>query len=701
MAYYSQPIASTSTMSTNSSPSSAQYYASSSMDVEEYYFNEDPNSVLSFETTKVVIDDENCTISFRLNKDLAESGEYDYKFLAFDSLNSDVFHEFKRDNPTKEWEKVFFSNSSGKHLKKQKVELGGEDIVLITGGITSEFTSIKIENFIVDTCFHGIFIFFNKEDKKYSSWIINYSHEGKTLESEFPIHDLRVGRDGELGRWIQEKPRFLLEAPMIRFYTTPYDDDTLGLIISVDVYTLLKKNSWNANLLTTEEINSSIKDVQIIKYKFKNKKKENILDDPSEKITLNRIDLNTSNNMGIVSYVARDGNFTQRRDYEYEFLITIEDPSRNKVEKMFEELKVIHENLFSIKSGKAGLDSAKKYFAEIISLAALWYDAYTSEDLGHRHVYTMNPDGSGTSLLACNPSAKEICHQHDLHTGIVTVAQSSCYPKCKDEYGTGGVPPHGHTLMSRGGLPRSFAFVHRLAEDASLTMAPENIDNVLFLLNKFLAVVEQEMTRRKDQYVDGTIKIAQNSKNKGTNVFFSEKASIKILATDDKEPLVVTAGAGESPIGLRHLSTTQVGNLLTTPLQQADSFITLAKPPLYQIKTFKEDISYAAIGSDTEYTELSKSPANFISTTIANTRYSKETAYSETFSSEEIVFEEAPSSFVGLEILTGYSTNKNLIGFEHVWEDIGLATIPDSGFNLVRIKNKEVITNKYFVLSNI
>ncbi len=701
MSYHSQPIMPTSTVSTKSATSSTQYFVSSSMDVEEYYFNEDPNSILSFETTKVTIDDKNCTINFRLDKDLAESGEYDYKFLAFDSSNSDVFHEFKRDNPTKEWKKVFFSDSLGKHLKNQKVKLGGKDIVLITGGITSELTSIKVDNFIVDTCFHGIFIFFNKEDKKSSSWIVNYSHDGRALESEFPIYDLRVGLDGEQGRRIQEKPRFLLEAPLIRFYTTPYDDDTLGLIISVDVNTILKKNSWNANLLTTEELNSSIKDVQIIKYKFKNKKRENISEDPSEKITLKRVDLNTSNNMGIVSFVARDGNFLRRRAYEYEFLITIEDLSRNKVGKIFEELKTIRENLLFIKSGNVGIDSAKKSFAEIISLAALWYNAYTSEDNGHKHVYTMNPDGSGTSLLACSPLAEEICHQHDLVAAAVATAQSSCYPKCKDEFGSPGLPPHEHTLMGAGGLPRSFAFVHRLATDASLSIAPENIDDVLFLLNKFLAVVEQEMVLKKDQYVDGTIKMAQNSKNKGTNVFFSEKANIKISANDDKESPILVDGAGESPTGLRHLSITQIQNLLTTPIQQADSITTSARPPLYQIKTFKEDILFATTGTDTEYSELSKSPANFSNTMITNTRYSKETAYKETFLKEEIVLGAALSGFVELEILTGYSTNKNLIGFQPIWENIGAASILDSGFNLVRIKNREVITNKYFVLSNI
>jgi len=86
---------------------------------------------------------------------------------------------------------------------------------------------------------------------------------------------------------------------------------------------------------------------------------------------------------------------------------------------------------------------------------------------------------------------------------------------------------------------------------------------------------------------------------------------------------------------------------------------------------------------------------------ITNTRYSKETAYKETFLKEEIVLGAALSGFVELEILTGYSTNKNLIGFQPIWENIGAASILDSGFNLVRIKNREVITNKYFVLSNI
>ena len=173
------------------------------------------------------------------------------------------------------------------------------------------------------------------------------------------------------------------------------------------------------------------------------------------------------------------------------------------------------------------------------------------------------------------------------------------------------------------------------------------------------------------------------------------------MATNEEKPLILTTGTGESPTGLRHLSTTQIGNLLTTPLQQADSIVTSAKPPAYQIKTFKEDILFALIGSDTEYNELSKSPANFTNTMVANSRYAKEVTYEEAFLNEEIIFEEEPSNFVGLEILAGYSTNKYLTGFQHIWEDIGVASIPNSGFNLVRIKNKEVITNKYFVLSNI
>ena len=161
MAYYSRPSTSTSTMSTSTPGASMNYAASSSMNSEEFYFSDDENSV-DFRTMAVSIDDRNCVVDFEINKGLAEGGQYEYKFLAFDDSSSEAYHTFDRENPTEEWKEIFYSHSPQKHLTR-KVVLSGQEIVLMTGPITSQFTSVGLEDFIVKRCFHGIFIFVNNK----------------------------------------------------------------------------------------------------------------------------------------------------------------------------------------------------------------------------------------------------------------------------------------------------------------------------------------------------------------------------------------------------------------------------------------------------------------------------------------------------------------------------------------------------------
>jgi len=698
MAYHSQSTAQAST-------TSMQYFASSSMNSSEFYFSDDRNSV-NFETVGITINDKNCAISFKINKKLAEGEQYSYKFLAFDDSNSDIYHSFDRENPTEEWQNIFYSHMpSDPGLRRarrrrgpEKVNLANREVVLITDKITSEFTSIEIEDFNVKACFHGIFIFFNKQQEAYSSWIVNYSHDEKIIKTNFSVEDIRTGAEEEFGRLPDSPSRRLLAAPLIKFYTTPYEDKTLGIIIFVDVGAFLQEKSWNSELLTAEEIISSVKNIEIIRHRLKNIKKENLVDAPSERVDLTRVDFNVPDSRGIVSYVARDSDYLTRREYEYEFSITIEDPSRKKVEKIFNELKSIHEALFSVKRGRIGMGTAKKYFAQIIDLASLWHKARTSVDDDHDHVYTVNPNNTGKALLACSPESTQICHQHIINDGVVEEAQSSCYPDCKDRFGVSGVPPHTHILSSSKGLPNSFAFIHKLATDTNLRLTMKNVEDVLVVLEGFLYVIELELPTQLNK-----LKLTQNSANTSANVLFSEQRSIKLPAVSADKSTILPIGDGESITGLRHIAQTSVESILAMSSTLEPPTVSRSKPATARIGNFREDVLFAAGSSGTDYANLAPTAQTFANSMTSDLRQGRREAETSERPTETFSFRNGAEKPIELEILTNYFIDRDVIGISDVWSPLGsnISTPAGANYHLIRIKNPEIVINKYFVLSNI
>lgn len=72
----------------------------------------------------------------------------------------------------------------------------------------------------------------------------------------------------------------------------------------------------------------------------------------------------------------------------------------------------------------------------------------TSNVLNHIHTYEVDADGNGWAYEAYNPLDDRIKHKHKITSWVVEVAQSSCYPNCKDLYGFDGLSAHNHYITN-------------------------------------------------------------------------------------------------------------------------------------------------------------------------------------------------------------------------------------------------------------
>ena len=72
----------------------------------------------------------------------------------------------------------------------------------------------------------------------------------------------------------------------------------------------------------------------------------------------------------------------------------------------------------------------------------------TSNVLNHDHIYEVDADGNGWAYEAYSPLDDRIHHKHKITNWVVEVAQSSCYPNCKDLYGFEGVSGHNHYISN-------------------------------------------------------------------------------------------------------------------------------------------------------------------------------------------------------------------------------------------------------------
>ena len=72
----------------------------------------------------------------------------------------------------------------------------------------------------------------------------------------------------------------------------------------------------------------------------------------------------------------------------------------------------------------------------------------TSMDAGHKHVYEVDELGNGVAQMVFHPETNKIHHQHIITGHAVGIAQSTCYPGCKELYGYDGVAPHVHNLVA-------------------------------------------------------------------------------------------------------------------------------------------------------------------------------------------------------------------------------------------------------------
>tara|TARA_R110002020_G_scaffold93344_2_gene225226 strand:- start:6169 stop:12507 length:6339 start_codon:yes stop_codon:yes gene_type:complete len=72
----------------------------------------------------------------------------------------------------------------------------------------------------------------------------------------------------------------------------------------------------------------------------------------------------------------------------------------------------------------------------------------TSNALNHVHTYEVDADGNGWAYEAYSPLDERIHHKHKITNWVVEVAQSSCYPNCKDLYGFEGLSGHNHYISN-------------------------------------------------------------------------------------------------------------------------------------------------------------------------------------------------------------------------------------------------------------
>jgi hypothetical protein len=70
----------------------------------------------------------------------------------------------------------------------------------------------------------------------------------------------------------------------------------------------------------------------------------------------------------------------------------------------------------------------------------------TSNVANHVHAYEVDENGNGWAWTAYHPTDSRIKHKHQIINWEVQVAQSDCYPDCKEIYGNDGLGPHNHNI---------------------------------------------------------------------------------------------------------------------------------------------------------------------------------------------------------------------------------------------------------------
>ena len=70
----------------------------------------------------------------------------------------------------------------------------------------------------------------------------------------------------------------------------------------------------------------------------------------------------------------------------------------------------------------------------------------TSNVANHAHAYEVDEEGNGWAYTAYSPLDPRIKHKHQVINWEVQVAQSDCYPDCKEFYENEGVGPHIHNI---------------------------------------------------------------------------------------------------------------------------------------------------------------------------------------------------------------------------------------------------------------
>jgi hypothetical protein len=72
----------------------------------------------------------------------------------------------------------------------------------------------------------------------------------------------------------------------------------------------------------------------------------------------------------------------------------------------------------------------------------------TSNVANHVHTYEVDENGNGWAYMAYHPTEPRIKHKHEIINWEVQVAQSECYPDCKDLFGNDGLGPHIHNISN-------------------------------------------------------------------------------------------------------------------------------------------------------------------------------------------------------------------------------------------------------------
>ena len=103
----------------------------------------------------------------------------------------------------------------------------------------------------------------------------------------------------------------------------------------------------------------------------------------------------------------------------------------------------------------------------------------TTNNANHMHQYNVDKNGNGYTSVAVHPENPNIRHRHKVVNWVVQEAKSSCYPRCKDNYGVEGAPPHLHHIMAKGNKSRirsnstiARRFINNFNEDPTEIVRP-------------------------------------------------------------------------------------------------------------------------------------------------------------------------------------------------------------------------------------